>query len=352
MTINAIKLLIPSILTFSFAILLAPFLINFLQKNSLWKNKSVQKTIDGKEATITQKLHNDEVKKTPRMGGIIIWTSTTIVALFVWILSIKLNIIPEKLDFISRNQTWLILFGMIFAGILGALDDISSCGKKVPLIGKSGLSFLWRLFVVFLLSLFIGFWFYFKLNFTELFIPFYGMFDVGIFIFFFISFFTIMMFSVSNIDGIDGLSGGLFAIAFASFGIIAISQNQIDIAAFCFSVVGGCFGFLWFNISPAKFYNSETGILSLTISLTLVAFLTNQLIPLIIITLPLLSAPMSAIIQLLSKKFLKRKFFLVAPIHHHFQAKGMENGSVVMRYWIIGLICSFLGIIISLAGAL
>jgi phospho-N-acetylmuramoyl-pentapeptide-transferase len=183
-------------------------------------------------------------------------------------------------------------------------------------------------------------------------VPFIGFVFVGSFIYFLISFFTVMMFSVSNIDGIDGLSGGLFAIAFASYGIIATSQNQIDIAAFCFAMVGSCCAFLWYNVAPAKYYNSETGILALTISLTLVAFLTNNALSLVIITLPLLSAPVSAVLQILSKKFLGKKIFTVAPLHHNFQANGMQSSSVVMHYWLVGLMCAFVGIIISLAGSL
>ena len=353
MTINAIKILMPAILSFSIGILLSPFFIKILLKYEMWKKKNVEKALDGSAAILTQKIHNDEIKKVPRLGGAVIWFSVILTSFVFWILPRIFDIFPEKIDFISRNQTWLIIFGMLFAGILGGLDDISSCGKKVFLIGNKGLSFLWRLVIIFTLSLAMGYWFFYKLGFTSIFIPFFGSFYIDIGIIFLISFFTIVMFSTSIIDGIDGLSGGLFAIAFASFGIIAVSQSQIDIAAFCFAVVGACFAFLWFNIAPAKFYNSETGMLSLIISLTLVAFLTNQILSLIIISIPLLSAPVSAVIQILSKKYRNgKKVFLIAPIHYHFQMKGMQQSSIVMKYWVSGIICSFLGIVFALAGSL
>lgn len=351
MTINTIKILLASIATFLIAYSLAPAYIKLLIKHEMWKKKSVVKTTDGQEATITSKLHNDENKKVPRMGGVIIWFSVFIVASFFWLLSENIPFI-NKIDFVSRNQTWLIIFGMVFTGILGAIDDVSSCGKYVLGIGEKGLSFKWRLLVVFFLSIFIAWWFYAKLAFTVVFVPFLGLINLGLLIIPLIIIITVVLSAVSVIDGIDGLSGGLFAIAFASFGIIAIAQEQINIAAFCFSVVGALTAFLWYNIMPAKFYNSETGLLSLSTSLSLVAILTNQIFVLPIIALPLLSGPASSFLQLFWKKFFKKKLFTVAPVHHHFQANGMASHTVVMRYWLLAIMCAYFGILLALAGSM
>lgn len=350
MTTNAIKILLAAITTFTIAYSLSPLYIKFLLKNELWKKKSVQKTTDGRDAVITAKLHNDENKKVPRLGGVMIWASVFIVASLFWLLSETIPFI-NKIDFISRNQTWLIIFSMVFTGILGAIDDISSCGKKIPLIGDRGLSFVWRILLVFFLSIFTALWFFYKLEFLNVFIPFFGLVYIGWLIIPLIITLIVIMSTVSVIDGIDGLSGGLFAIAFASFGIIAIAQDQINIAAFCFAVVGASTAFLWFNIMPAKYYNSETGLLSLSTTLALIAILTNQIFVLPIIALPLLSGPISSFIQIFSKKFLGRKIFLVAPMHHHFQAKGMAGHTIVMRYWLFSIMCAYLGIVIALAGS-
>jgi phospho-N-acetylmuramoyl-pentapeptide-transferase len=353
MTIDAIKILIPAVMAFSIGMMVAPTYINLLTRLEIWKKKSAEKTIDGHEATLTKQINGDEKRKIPRMGGVLIWGSVLTTSLILWILPRFIHFIPDKLDIVSRNQTWLILFGMVVAGVLGAIDDISSSSKYVPGIGSDGLRLRYRLLVVLLISLFMGWWFFVKLGFDSVFLPFVGMVYVGSLIYFLITFFSVGMFSVSNIDGIDGLSGGLFATAFGSFGIIALAQNQVDIAAFCFAVVGGCLAFLWWNIHPAKFYNSETGLLSLSISLTLVAFLTNQLVPLIIICLPLISAPASAIIQIASKRLRSgKKVFLVAPLHYHFQMKGLASQTVVMRYWLFGVMCAFVGVVVALAGTL
>ncbi len=349
MTINAIKILLATIATFTLAFSIAPFYITTLRKYQIWKKKSVAFALDGSVAEISQKLHNDENKKVPRLGGAIIWVSVFVVASFFWLVSENLPLV-NKIDFVSRNQTWLIIFAMVITGILGALDDLSSCGKKIWLIGDKGLSFKWRLLVVLFLSYFIAWWFFTKLGFVSIYIPFLGYFTIGILVIPLIMLVVVTMFTTSVIDGIDGLSGGLYAIAFSAFGIIALAQDQINISAFCFAVVGATVAFLWYNIMPAKFYNSETGLLSLSISLSIIAILTNQIFVLPIISIPLLSAPVSAILQVLSKKFLKKKIFLVAPVHHHFQANGAEAYTVVMKYWIVAIICAYIGVIIALAG--
>jgi phospho-N-acetylmuramoyl-pentapeptide-transferase len=153
------------------------------------------------------------------------------------------------------------------------------------------------------------------------------------------------------IDGLDGLSGGVFSIIFGSYGIIAFLQNQIDLAAFCFVLVGALLAFLWFNIPPARFFMSETGIMALTMTLVVVAFLTGQVLILPIIAFPLVISSASSSIQLLSKRFRNgKKVFLVAPLHHHFQALGWPATKVVMRYWVFGSICASLGVIIALIG--
>jgi phospho-N-acetylmuramoyl-pentapeptide-transferase len=130
--------------------------------------------------------------------------------------------------------------------------------------------------------------------------------------------------------------------------MIAFAHGQNNIAALCFVIVGGIMAFLWFNIPPAKFYLSETGMLALSLSLAVIAFLTNAVMYLPIIALPLVATTLSVILQLVWKKVLKRKLFLVAPLHHHFEAKGWSKYQVTMRYWIISYMCALLGVVIAL----
>jgi len=159
------------------------------------------------------------------------------------------------------------------------------------------------------------------------------------------------------IDGLDGLSGGIFASMFAAYMGIAFYQQQINLAAFCAVIVGGILAFLWYNIPPARFYMTETGSMGLTITLAVVAFMTDSIsggygvLVLPIIALPLVLTSLSVVLQVLSKKFRGgKKIFLVAPLHHHFEAIGWPAYKVTMRYWILGVIFALLGTVLALIG--
>jgi phospho-N-acetylmuramoyl-pentapeptide-transferase len=157
------------------------------------------------------------------------------------------------------------------------------------------------------------------------------------------------VFSTSVIDGMDGLAGGVMGIIFTAFAVIAFVHNQIDISALCAVIAGGILAFLWFNIPPARFYMGETGILGLTVTLSVISFLTNSSLLLPIIAFPLVATSLSVIIQIFTyKHFNKKRFFKVAPLHHHFEAIGWSREKVVMRYWIISVVFAIIGVIVAL----
>lgn len=353
LALDPFKVLLPAVISFIIGIVIAPIIGRFLIENKLWKKKNVTKTIDGKEATITASLHNDENLPVPRLGGSVVWISVFATALLIWFIS-KVFPVPftEKLVFISRNQTWLPLMAMLVGAVVGALDDllvVEAFGSKLNSYIGGGLSFPIRLLAVSLLGLFAGWWFYAKLGVDSVYMPFYGHIHLGglLFILFFIVV-TLATFSTGVIDGVDGLSGGVMSAVFAAYGMIAYVHGQVDIAAFCFVVLGGIMAFLWFNIPPALFYLTETGMLALSLSLSVIAFLTDAVMYLPIIAFPLMITTLSVILQLLWKKIFKRKLFIVAPLHHHFQAKGWTSAKVTMRYWIVSYMCALLGVVIVL----
>ena len=114
-------------------------------------------------------------------------------------------------------------------------------------------------------------------------------------------------------------------------------------------IVGGTLAFLWFNIPPARFYMGETGMIGLTVTLSVVAFMTNTVLLLPIIAFPLFITSISVVIQIASRKLCHgKKVFLFAPLHHHFEALGWSKAKVTMRYWIVGVIASIIGVIIAL----
>ncbi len=350
MMLNVLKVFAPSSIAFMVGILMTPALTYYLYKYRMWKKRPGKVAPDGTATPIFDSLHKEKEVGTPRMGGVIIWLSTLVTIGAIWLLSMIFpNEITQKLDFLSRNQTWLPLFTLIIASLVGLIDDwmqVRDGGEAYV----GGLSFWKRLSVVILLGLAGGWWFYARLGVDSVHVPFYGDLSLGLL---FIPFFIAVMlalFSSSVIDGLDGLAGGVMAAIFSSFAGIAFFQNQIDLAAFCSVLLGGILAFLWFNIPPARFYMSETGILGLTTTLTVVAFLTDSVLVLPIIALPLFITSCSVIIQLLSKRFRGKKVFHVAPLHHHFEAIGWPPYKVVMRYWVISIMMAIIGMVIAIIG--
>lgn len=350
MGLNVVKLFGLSTISFFIGVLITPILTHYLYKYKAWKKKVRSHAITGEESVIFKELHKDKEVGTPRMGGIIVWVSVLVITFVFWLLfKFFPNEITEKLNFLSRSQTWLPLFALVSASLIGLADDLLQIRGKGKYVG-GGISLKKRILLVALIGLIGGWWFYAKLDVSTILIPFFGNLEMGWLL---IPFFILVMlaaFSGGVIDGLDGLSGGIFASIFAVYGGIAFSQNQLDLAAFCGVLAGAILAFLWFNIPPARFYMGETGILGLTATLTVVAFLTNSVLILPIIAFPLVIESLSVILQVLSKKFFKRKIFLVAPIHHHFEAMGWPSYKVVMRFWVIGLVFAIIGMVIVLLG--
>lgn len=361
MIIDIVKVFLPAVGSFIIGILFTPFLTSFLYSHKMWKKKSGKIALDGNEAKVFNELHKEKEINTPRMGGIIIWFSSAITIISIWLISHFFpNEITTKLDFLSRSQTWIPLSTLLLGAFVGLIDDILEIKGSVN-GNKSGLSFMTRVIVVGFIALLVALWFYNKLKINSIGLPFANTLDNGelylgpIFIILFLLT-AIFIYAGGVIDGIDGLAGGVFTTMFAAYGGIAFYQQQINLAAFCAAVAGGVLAFLWFNIPPARFYMSETGTMGLTITLTVVAFMTDKLgsgygfLVLPVIALPLIVTVLSDIVQVFSKKFRGKKVFLVAPLHHHFEAIGWPSYKVTMRYWIISLVCAIAGITLALIG--
>jgi phospho-N-acetylmuramoyl-pentapeptide-transferase len=360
LAINVVKIFIPGFLAFILAFLLTPILTHFLYKYKFWRKEVRTKAIDGGELPFFKKFHSENEIKTPRGAGVLFWLTTLILALFFLILSEITNIWWfEELNFLSREQTWLPLFALVVAGLIGLIDDILQIVEKSTLgvFGKigyigGGLSLKIRLLLMVLFGLIGGLWFYFELGeeWRKIFIPGIGYEYIGFWI---IPLFILVMLAVYSggvIDGLDGLAGGTFASIFAAFSVIAFSRGQIDLAAFCLVIVSVLLAFLWFNIPPARFYMGETGSMGLTAVITVIAFFTNSVLVLPVIGVLLVATSLSVILQLFSKKFMHKKLFLAAPIHHHFQAKNWPHYKVTMRFWLIGVVAAIAGVTIRLLG--
>ncbi|TSC62398.1 MAG: Phospho-N-acetylmuramoyl-pentapeptide-transferase [Parcubacteria group bacterium Gr01-1014_48] len=351
MILDVAKVFLPSTVSFTIGILTAPLLTHFLYKYKMWKKKAGKVATDGRATPLFNELHKHKEVGTPKMGGVLIWSSVFItIALFKLFSVLIPSEITFKLNFFSQNQTWLPLFTLIVGAGIGLIDDLLEVtGTGGYLAG--GLSLKKRLLVVAITGLVGGLWFFTRLEVSSILIPFMGELELGAA---FIPLFILVMLALYSggvIDGIDGLAGGVFACIFAAYGGIAFFQNQIDLAAFCAVMTGGILSFLWFNIPPARFYMSETGTMGLTMTLAVVAFLTKAVMVLPIIAFPLFATTLSDVIQLLSKKYRGgKKVFHIAPLHHHFEALGWPGYKVTMRYWVISIILAICGMIVALVG--
>lgn len=320
------KILILSTMAFLVAFAWTPILTHFLYKFKL--GKSIRSAVT---APMFAELHKKKAG-VPTLGGLLMWGTTFGIALFfalgAWIFP---GSFLAELNFFSRSQTWLPIAALIAAGLVGMADDFMNIHK----IGThgGGIDIRHRLVLYALIAAIGAWWFYIKLGWDSLHIPLYGDISIG---WWYVPFFIIVIvatsFSVNQTDGLDGLAGGTLASAFSAYAVISLIQGRYDLAALCAVIVGSLLAFLWFNIYPARFIMGDTGAMSMGVTLGIVALLTNSALLLPIIGFVFVIESLTTIIQITSKKLFKRKVFLIAPIHHHFEAQGWPEPKVVMRF--------------------
>ncbi|MEK7500671.1 MAG: phospho-N-acetylmuramoyl-pentapeptide-transferase [Patescibacteria group bacterium] len=344
LTFQVIRILALAFAAFVLAIFLTPIWTHFLYKYRLGKQ------IRTEGAPIFASLHKAK-EGTPTMGGVLIWFTA---AVLILLLALASKFWPSgwlaQFNFLSRAQTLLPLGVLIFSAVIGLGDDLLGVFRRGP--NGGGLRMKHRLVLYALVAIVAALWFFYKLEWDILKVPFLGTFDIGIW-FIPVAIFIIVAtaFSVNEADGLDGLAGGLMLVAFAGYGIIAFFEQRYDLAALCAVIVGGLMSFLWFNIHPARFFMGDTGAMSLGVTLAVIALLTNAALILIFLAFIPMVESASVIIQVLSKKLRGgKKVFLSAPIHHHFQAKGWPETKVTERFWIIASAVAAIGIIVQLLG--
>jgi len=330
-------------MSFSFltATLIFPEFIRFVQNYKLTK-KIREESIDGKEAKVFQQLHAHKAG-TPTMGGVVIIFSVFATVLISRLLS-YFGVLPASL--LNRGETYLPILTLLCVGFLGVVDDYLNIVESGKQKGLSSRVKFWSL-VGF--ALFGAAWFVFKLNWSLIHVPGIGDFDIGLF---YAPLFVFILVGTSNAvnftDGLDGLAGGLLAIAYGAYAVISYFYGLPILAAFCAVIVAALVSFLWFNVPPAKIYMGDAGALALGATLGVIAMLTNAVFILAIIGFVFVIETLSIVLQLFWKKRFKKKLFLIAPIHHHFEAKGWSETQVVMRFWIIGAGCGVVGLIVGL----
>jgi phospho-N-acetylmuramoyl-pentapeptide-transferase len=301
-----------------------------------WWKKARTHAVTGEAATVYQKLHaKKHTRHIPTMAGIIFVLATVLV-------TVAGNL--------SREETWLPLAAMVGAGAIGLFDDVINVrgigGNIAGMRAKVKASLLT------VVSLIGGWWFFAKLGVTSIYIPFFGSWHIGWLI---IPLFVLVIFSAANAvnitDGLDGLAGGLAATAFGAYAVIAIIEKKYGVAGFCMTITGALLSYTWFNIFPARFFRGDVGSFALGTALGVVAMLTDTVVLLPIIALVFVIETGSVVLQIASKKLRGgKKIFLSSPIHHHFEAIGWPETKVTMRFWVIGQVAGFTGIILFILG--
>jgi phospho-N-acetylmuramoyl-pentapeptide-transferase len=157
---------------------------------------------------------------------------------------------------------------------------------------------------------------------------------------------------VNLTDGLDGLSGGTLAISFVAFMLIALlnTPNQSNLALMCALIIGALLGFLWFNVHPAQVIIGDAGALSLGATLAVTALITGQILVLPMIGIIFVVETASVIIQIGYFKLSGgKRVFRMSPLHHHFELGGWDEEKITIRFWIVGILASLLGVTLFLA---
>ncbi len=337
--LQAVKVLTLSMLGF-----LVAFTITPLVSRLLLRLKAGKHIRTAKETPVFSGLHKHK-EGTPNMAGIIIWAAVLGLAFLFFILDKFFGGFWDYLNFIDRKETYLPVAFMLIAALAGLFDDLLGIFKIGP--DGGGLKVRHKLIAYSLVAVLGAWWFYFKLNWDVLNIPFFGPVQVGwLNIPFFIFVIVASAFSTNETDGLDGLAGGVLLFAFIALTVVAFFLQKYYLATFGGITIGALLAFLWFNIYPARFFMGDTGSMALGITMGVVAMLTNTALLLPLFAPILIIESLSVIIQVVSKKLRGKKVFLSTPIHHHFQALGWPESQVTMRFWIISAIAASLGIAI------
>ncbi len=331
---------------FNFASII-PF-INFLYSKKLQRADQKTKDMFNKPTPVFDLFHSHK-KGTPVGGGILILINTVIIfflfLLLYFIFSKK--IITNYPSIISEIK--ILIFTFISFGILGLYDDF----KKMFFLGEEkffGLRLRHKFIFEVILSLIISYWMYTELKISIIHIPFVGVFDIGWYYVFFSSFVIVAFANAVNItDGLDGLASGVLLFSLASFWAVARLILDVPTTIFIASWLGGLMAFLYFNIYPARIFLGDSGALSFGATFAVIGLVLGKAFALPIVGGVFVIEILSSTVQLLAKKYLKRKVLKVAPFHLLLQLNGWEEPKVVMRLWIISILFAIFGLMVAFA---
>lgn len=316
------------------AILFVPF-IDFLYKIKLQRQKQATRDLFNKRTVIFDKLNSWKVG-TPFGGGALIITLVSILTLWAYgIFQVQIN--PWELA--------ILLIGFVGFGMLGLYDDFKKLINGDNKTTFFGLRFRHKFIIQWILAFVIATLLFTKLGYSFIFIRGIGLASLGFLFIPFAAFIIVSFANAFNItDGLDGLASGLFLICLLAFLAITAAQLDIALGIFIALLLGAVGAFLYFNIYKARLWLGDVGSLALGATLGIIGLLTGKILALAIIGGVFVLEISSSLIQILAKKYLKRKILPVAPLHLYFLKRGWEEPKIVMRAWLLGFIFAIIGL--------
>jgi phospho-N-acetylmuramoyl-pentapeptide-transferase len=319
-----------------FAPIMIEFLYRFGQVSVVKKTKLG--SFKGTNA-LFRKIQNVEViNGTPNIGGIMVLVVVPLVSYFLIPLTLELKI---------------VVFGFVLFGIWGLVDVLFiNAIKNNEKLRALQETFEWRAGKL-LIGVFISGLIIYLLHRKGLFVEleFWHMLTIAVsapVIAATALLGLLAVYAAEITDGLDGLMIGVFGIIIASLGLLLIAQGQYLFVPFIAVLIGVIVVDLYFNIPPARFWNGGPGAMPLGFAAFIIALMTNNLVPYLIMTAVTWGIMASSMLQILSMKFLKRRIFKIAPIHHHFQAVGWPHYKVTMRFWLFTVAFCLLGVFVGL----
>lgn len=332
------------LLIFSFmvtSVLIVPF-ISFLFKLKFLRRKQVTRDFLGLRTKIFDRFHAKKAG-TPVGGGLLV----------IIIVCLLYSLLFPMIDFLGvyissahalKEELNIIFFTFIFFGLLGLYDDFYKFfgfEKK----GFFGLRLREKFIIQWILALIIAFLLFFNLGIDFIHIPFIGEIHLD---FWYLPLSALIIVSFANAynitDGLDGLSTGLLMICLFAFWILSSTILDTALSVFIALWLGAIIAFLYFNVYPARIWLGDVGALSFGATLAVAGLLMGKIFALAVIGGFYLLEMMMSLIQILSKKFLKRRAFAVAPFHLWLQNRGWEEPKIVTRAWLAGLMLAIFGL--------
>jgi len=307
-----------------------------------------QKTLDAfeKRTPIFDKLHKNKAG-TPVGGGLLIIVLTTIFFPLVLLL-LRYFWVPITAVYAMGSEIKILLFTFVSFGLLGLVDDMKKTFSWFKNKDFFGLRLRHKLILEIFIASIIGFWLVHDLKIDIFYIPLVGVFELGWLFVPFAVFVIVAFANAFNItDGLDGLASGVLMIALGAFWIISASILDTPLSIFIALWLGGLIAFLYFNIYPARIFLGDVGALSFGATFAVVGLILGKAPVLLVIGGIFILEVVSSLLQLLSKKFLPRKIFPVAPLHLWLQYKGWPEPKIVMRFWIISIVFALFGLWIA-----